>query len=127
MNTVTTSIKLRGAIASAILGVLASSFAAQCIAAETGDVPQVVVHYADLNVSSPWGAAALYARIRGAADTVCPGFNLPDLASKARKKACVHKAIVDAVITVNQPALFAQYNAKNSSPLPVMIAAGQAR
>jgi UrcA family protein len=127
MNPVTTSIKLRGLIASAIIGVVASGFAAECIAVETGDAPQVVVHYADLNVSSPQGAAVLYVRIRRAADSVCPGINLSDLASKARKYACVHKAIADAVITVNQPALFAQYNANNSSPLPVMIAAGQGR
>jgi UrcA family protein len=127
MNTVTTSIKLRGLIASAIIGVVASGFAAECIAVETGDAPQVVVHYADLNLSSPQGAAALYVRIRRAADSVCPDINLSDLASKARKDACVHKAIADAVITVNQPALFAQYNANNSSPLPVMIAAGQGR
>jgi len=127
MNTVTTSIKLRGLIASAIIGVVALGFAAECIAVETGDAPQVVVHYADLNLSSPQGAAALYVRIRRAADSVCPDINLSDLASKARKDACVHKAIADAVITVNQPALFAQYNANNSSPLPVMIAAGQGR
>jgi len=41
--------------------------------------------------------------------------------------ACVHKAIMDAVITVDQPALFAEYRAKNRSPLPVMLAAGQGR
>jgi UrcA family protein len=127
MNTVTTSIKLRGLIAGAIIGVVASSFAAECIAAETGDVLQVVVHYADLNVSSPRGAAALYARIRRAADTVCPAFNLSNLESKARNDACVHKAIADAVTIVNEPALFAQYNVNNRSPLPVMVAAGQGR
>jgi len=127
MNTVTTSSRLRGLIAGAIITVVASSFAAECIAAETGDAPQVVVHYSDLNVSSQKGAAALYLRIRRAADTVCPGYNLAELTSRARRDACVRKAIADAVITVNEPALFAQYNANNGSQLPVMIAAGQSR
>jgi hypothetical protein len=31
------------------------------------------------------------------------------------------------VITVNQRALFAEYNANNTSPLPVVLTAGQNR
>jgi UrcA family protein len=127
MNSVTTSTRLRSLIAGAIISIVASSFAAECIAADSGEALQVVVHYSDLNLSSQKGAAALYARIRKAADTVCPTYNVPDMASRARKDACVHKAIADAVITVNEPALIAQYNANNGSPLPVMIAAGQRR
>jgi UrcA family protein len=127
MNSVTTSTRLRRLIAGAIISVVASGFAAECIAADAGDAPQVVVHYSDLNLSNPKGAAALYTRIRRAADTVCPGYNLAEVTSRTRRDACVRKAIADAVITVNEPALFAQYNANNSSKLPVMIAAGQNR
>jgi UrcA family protein len=127
MNTVTTCSRLRGLIAGAMISVVAASFAAECIAADTGDAPQVVVHYSDLNVSTQKGAAALYARLRRAADSVCPAFSESDSASKERKSVCIHKAISDAVMTVNEPALFAEYNARNRSPLPVMIAASQGR
>ena len=127
MNTITSSSPLRNLIAAAIFSALASGFTAVSAAADSTDAPQVVVKYGDLNVSNPQGAPALYGRIRRAAESVCPGFERSDLASKARMDACVHKAIADAVITVNQPALFAEYNAKNRVPLPIMLAAGQSR
>lgn len=127
MNTITTSSPLRSLIAAAIFSALASGFSAVSAAADSSDAPQVVVKYGDLNVSNPQGAAALYGRIRRAAESVCPRFERSDLASMARMDACVHKAIADAVITVNQPALFAEYNAKNRVPLPIMLAAGQSR
>ena len=127
MNTITTSSPLRRLIAAAILSALASGFTAVSAAADSTDAPQVVVKYGDLNVSNPQGAAALYGRLRRAAESVCPRFERFDLASKARMDACVHKAITDAVTTVSQPALFAEYNAKNRSPLPIMLAAGHGR
>ncbi len=119
MNT-TTSSPLRGLIAAAIFSAVASAFTAVSAAADSTDVPQVVVKYADLNVSNPQGAAALYGRIRSAAERVCPRFERFNLASKERMDACVHKAIMDAVTTVNQPALFAEYNAKNGSSLAAL-------
>jgi UrcA family protein len=127
MNTITTSTPLRSLIAAAIFGALASGFTAVSAAADSTDAPQVVVKYGDLNISNQQGAAALYGRIRRAAESVCPRFELSQLASQARRVACVHKAITDAVTTVNQPALFAEYNAKYRSPLPIMLAAGQGR
>jgi UrcA family protein len=127
MTTITTSSPLRSLIAAAVFSAFASGFTAVSVAADSIDAPQVVVKYGDLNVSSPQGAAALYGRIRTAAESVCPRFERSALASKARMDACVHKAITDAVATVNQPALFAEYNAKNRSPMPIMIAAGQSR
>jgi len=128
MNTITTSSTLRRLMAVAIFGALASGFTAVAAAAEdSADAPHVVVKYGDLNVSNPQGAAALYGRLQRAAESVCPRFERSDLGSKVRMNACIHKAIADAVITVNQPALYAEYNAKNSVPLPIMVAAGQSR
>jgi UrcA family protein len=127
MNTMTTSTPCRSLIAAAIFSALASVFTVVSAAADSTDAPHVVVKYGDLNVSNPLGAAALYGRIRRAADSVCPRYERSDLASKARKDACVHKAITDAVTTVNQPALVAEYNANNRSPLPIMLASGQGR
>jgi UrcA family protein len=118
MSTIKTSSPLRSLIAAAIFSALAPGFAAVSAAADSTDAPQVVVKYGDLNVSNPQGAAALYARIRKAAESVCPRFERSDLGSMVRIDNCVHKAIADAVTMVNQPALFAQYNARNGSPLP---------
>jgi UrcA family protein len=127
MNTMTTSTSLRGFIASAIFGVLATSFATVSTAAEGTEFLQTTVKYGDLNVSTPQGAAALYSRIRVAADGVCWPLDHGDLSSKMKLAACVHKAIADAVTTVDQPALSAVYNAKNSPSLPIMIAAEHSR
>lgn len=122
-----TSTKLRRLILSATFGALAGSFAVVCSAADSTDAPQMIVKYGDLNVSSPQGAAVLFARIRAAALRVCGPVDNRDLASMTRAAACVHKAIADAVTTVGQPELFAIYNAKNSQPLPIVIADTQRR
>jgi len=127
MNTITTSSPFRRLVAAAIVGALASGLTAVSAAADSTDAPQIVVKYGDLNVSSAQGAAALYRRIRTAAESVCPHFERSSLESKTRMNACIHKAIADAVITVNQPAVFAEYNAKNSVTLPMMVATGQSR
>src|SRR5271170_4093158 len=111
MNTMTPSPRLRGLIATAIFSALASSFTAVCAAADGTDAPSVIVKYGDLNVSSPQGAAALYGRIRVAAEAVCPHLDHGDLLSKTHMNVCVNKAIAGAVTKVDQPALFAVYNA----------------
>ena len=69
------------------------------------DVPTVRVHYADLDLSTEHGAAALYKRIEGAAKQVCPSPN--SLSARAAKLAqhCVATAIERAVADVNSPQL----------------------
>jgi UrcA family protein len=127
MNTMTISTSLRGFIASAIVGVLATGVATVSTAAADPEFLQTTVKYGDLNISTSQGAAALYNRIRGAADGVCRPLDHGDLSSKSRLAACVHNAIADAVTSVNQPALTAVYSAKYRQPLPVMIAAQSSR
>jgi UrcA family protein len=127
MNTTTISTSLRALIATAIFGALASSFAAVSVAADSNEAPKTIVKFEDLNVSNPQGAAVLYARIRAAAEGVCGPNDYPYLPFNTRTEACVHKAIADAVTAVNRPALIAVYNAKNRSPLPIVLAAGQSR
>jgi UrcA family protein len=127
MNTMTTSKSLRGFIASAIVGVLATGVATVSTAAEGSEFLQTTVKYGDLNVSTSQGAAALYNRIRVAADGVCWPLEHGDIWSKMNVAACVHKAIAGAVTSVDQPALTAVYNAKYGQPLPIMIAAQGSR
>lgn len=122
MAIVTTFSTLRAAVACAALGALTCGLVAVCTAAET-DPPHTTVKYADLNLSTPEGAVALYARIQRAASRVCSPLDGRDLTSKMQMDSCFHKAIADAVAKVNQPALFDAYNAQNARPTPIVLVA----
>jgi UrcA family protein len=124
MTTMTTFLCFRGALATAVFGALTSSLIAVCTTAEA-DTPQSTVKYADLDLSIPAGAAALYARIERAARQVCLPLDGGNLSSKARMSACVHKAIADAVAKVNQPALFDAYNAHKGQPTTTVLASSR--
>jgi len=118
MNTMTPSSGPRGLIATAILGALASSVSAVS-AADAGTEPvSLTVKFADLNVSQPRGAAVLYGRINVAAENACSFYWFK---SDADEERCVHDAIANAVMKVNQPALFVVYNAKNKTQLPTTL------
>lgn len=120
------SIKIiRHVTTAAIIVTLASGFALPAGAADTTQVRSMTVRFADLNVSSPQGAAALYARIRSAAKTVCePAKSIAD-PFKTRFDACVRKAIADAVIKVNRMELYGVYNQHNKVPLPTTLLSQQ--
>jgi UrcA family protein len=115
MNTTHIATRL---IAGALLTALISSVSG--IAAAEG--AQKAVTYTELNASSAQGAAVLYNRIRAASAEVCSPLDHGDLASKMHRKACMQRAIVDAVSQVNQPALTAVYNARNGGSLPTVAA-----
>ena len=108
MNTSTASTGLRGLIATAIFGALASSFSAVS-AADTSSSVSITVKFADLKISNPSSAHVLYERIRAAAQGACSYYWFKTDADEAR---CVHDAIANAVAEVNQPELSAVYNAK---------------
>jgi UrcA family protein len=112
MNTSTPS-GLRGLIATAIFGALASSFSA--VSAADPSSASVTVKYADLNIASPSGALVLYERIRTAAQSACNYFWFKTDADEAR---CVRNTIAHAVTKVHQPALSAVYEAKFKTSAP---------
>ena len=120
----TTFPSIRAALATAIFGALTCCVTAVCSAAEENP-PQITVKFADLNVSNPKGAAALYARIQRAARQVCPHFDARDLGSAGPMDACVTKAIADAVAKVGEPALFDAYNLHNGQPIRIVVAASR--
>jgi UrcA family protein len=127
MNTNTASPHLRGLIAAAVLGTLAAGFAGVSTAADPSEVRSKAVHYADLNLSTPRGAAALYRRIKLAAQEVC-GWNADDiLVMQVHTRPCVDKAIADAVTRVGRVELTAIYNANHRQPLTATLAAVQPR
>ncbi len=121
MNAINTSTPVRRLFAAAIFGALAAGFTGLSAAADGNIERSVTVKFGDLNLSNPQGASALYSRIVAAAHQVC---DAPvDLASMAKAKACLNKAISDAVTRVGHPNLIAVYDAKNPHPLPVTVAA----
>jgi UrcA family protein len=116
MNTSSPSTGLRGLIATAIFGALASSFSA--VSAADPSSASITVKYADLNLASPSGARVLYERIRAAAQSACNYFWFKTDADEAR---CLQNTIANAVTKVNQPALSAVYNAKFKTSAPTRL------
>ena len=116
MNPSTTSTGLRGLILTVIIGFLGLGFCA----AATADprVESRTVRFADLNISNPSGAHALYRRIQAAAQVVCSSYFFWTDSDKAR---CVRDATADAVTKINQPALSTVYNATNRTSVPISL------
>jgi len=126
MNTIT-STPLRTRVAGAILGALAFSIATVSSAEVPTAPPQVIVKFADLDVSTSQGAAALYGRIHSAAVDVCSRMYVIEQAYRLHKNACLQKVIADAVTKVNRPALSAVFASKFGVSPPMVLAAAQAR
>jgi UrcA family protein len=122
MNTIP-STSLRTLVAGAILSALVFSIATVSSAEEHTTPPQVVVKFADLDLSTAQGAVALYGRIRGAADDVCSRMYISTEAYRRHKDVCLQKLIADAVNKVNQPSLSAVYASKYSVSAPMVVAA----
>lgn len=92
-------------ISAAVL-LLGSQIAGPALAGELAtDVSTRVVRYADLDLSSPAGAAALYARIEAAARDVCPVAIDRQLASVGPARRCTEAALARAIADVNATAL----------------------
>lgn len=96
----------------AMLALASSSFGANqaSLARDLYDVRSEKVSYADLNLTTPAGAAALYGRIEGAARRVCGPDNI--LGRHFEWKACFKSAIAGAVNKVNSPMVTAVHESK---------------
>jgi UrcA family protein len=127
MKTPTQIIKLPRMTGALLFSAVGLSFAAMSPAGDTLGANQTIVKYADLNVSSPAGASALYARIIVAANGVCRALDGHDLSSKTHFNRCVQNAIADAVTKVDQPALYSIHNGKSSAQKSIMLASDQNR
>lgn len=113
MNPSTPTTRFRGLVAIAIFVVLAPTFSIVSAADPSSD--SRTVRFADLNISTPSGAHALYMRILAAAQVVC---SRQPFATDGEKASCVRDAIADAVTKINEPALSALHSAKNKPPVP---------
>ncbi len=126
MNTIISPPR-RTLVAGAILSALACAFATVSNAADDTAPPQVIVKFADLDVSTSQGAAALYRRIHSAAADVCLRMYVTEETYKWHKNTCLQKVIGDAVVKVNRPALSAVFASKYGVSAPMVLAAAQAR
>jgi len=86
---------------------------------------QIVVRFADLNLESAHGAAALYNRLNGAAKDVCREEGTRDVASIVRVKTCVAAAVSAAVTRIDRPVLTAYYRAKLAGPNGALLQASR--
>ena|SRR5882757_2521197 len=91
-------------------------------AATQDNVPQQAVSYQDLDLNRNAGVQALYRRIHRAADQVCGMAGARELASLQVKKACVERAVSDAVADVNSSMLTRVHLEKSGNLLPLTIA-----
>jgi UrcA family protein len=102
----------------AFFGAVLGSLTGIASAAPPGDgVQQRVVAFADLDMTQTAGAAALYARIKYAAQEVCRPANARDLASGQHGDKCRAQAISRAVAHVNSPALTNYHVAKTGTAI----------
>ena len=79
------------------------------------------VSFADLNLDSPQGAKAMFARIKGAAQRVCREEAIDDLSAYHEWRACVHDATDKAVASLNAPMVTA-LNSGQRFAQPVFLA-----
>ena len=79
-------------------------------------VPRATVRYADLDLTTNAGAAALLRRIKAAAKQVCGDpFDFGNLAQKARVRRCHSEAVARAVSGVQATKLTELYREQNST------------
>jgi len=100
-----------------------TSMAAHAATADISGPQQATVRFADLNLSAQQGAETLYARIQSAARQVCGPEDDKNLALFQSRRACVDKAIADAVAHVGNAQLRAVYEARQGQKQPTRTAA----
>ncbi len=74
---------------------------------------QKTVSYADLDLSKPAGAQALYDRIKKAASSVCSELEDSQFEHRVMFRECYDQAVANAVAKANRPMLTTLYNSSN--------------
>jgi UrcA family protein len=113
----------------AIVGAIVMSCSAVSFAGDSSDLPRTIVKFADLDIATHEGAAALYGRIAAAAEKVCNAHAVDtrDLRAKASLNACLGVAIEGAVTRLDQPALSAIYTSRNHRRVASIVATADPR
>lgn len=66
---------------------------------------QVVVKYADLDLSQPQDVRALYSRLRNASNAVCGAYDVRDQRVRLLRQVCYDTALESAVADVNRASI----------------------
>jgi UrcA family protein len=74
---------------------------------------QKTVSFADLDLSKPAGAQALYDRIKKAASSVCGELEDEQFEHRMLFRECYDQAVANAVAKANRPMLTTLYNSSN--------------
>jgi UrcA family protein len=85
------------------------------------------VSFKDLNLNSPEGAAALYGRIKRAANEVCGHGADFDLSQIQARQTCINGAVSRAVAQVDSSMLTSLYNEKTGKADKKVISLAQSR
>jgi UrcA family protein len=113
---------MKSAIRWTLLAVFLGSLnaAAAAASADRGDEPPTQrVSFADLDLTRGPGVAALYARIRSAAQQVCGPVDARQLEALTSSHRCTEQAIARAVSDVNAPMLTGYYLAKINATIKI--------
>ena len=95
------------------------AYAGLALGGPSDDVQSITVGFADLNVSTPSGAASLYGRIQKAASLVCGAQpSNVELARAQDWQACYRSAVSNAVASANKPTLTALHDRKTGRKTP---------
>jgi UrcA family protein len=108
------------AVSAVAIGALIATSAG---AASQHDPHSTSVHFADLNTHTPEGIAALYRRIRQAAEAVCLPYEIRQLAQASAARICFEDAVANAVKSVNLRSLTAYANTKRGHASQIVVAA----
>ena len=95
----------------AMFGMLASGASAADAERVVAAAPMksVTVNYADLNLNTPAGVEALYARLRAASRSVCDLGLRRALAEVVASRSCFREVLATAVGSANMPTLTARH------------------
>ncbi len=93
-----------------IASALMATAAIPASAAQSSEGRSVTVHYDDLNITNPKGAAVLINRIRYAAQAVCgPSPDMRNVVGWDSYRACLNETVSRALLTVNSATVSAAY------------------
>ena len=118
MNKTATAARAMTICLAAIVGFHAAGASAGSFSSDppaTDGLPKQVVRFHSLDLSRIDGVTTLYGRLRNAARAVCDPFTSREMWILEEQRACMDKAIADAVGSINRP-LLSQYHQDRMDP-----------
>ena len=110
----------------AVAVVALTSYVGLARASDLDERPALTVHYSDLNLDTQAGAAALYQRIRHAAEQVCGKVDSRRLDQIVAAQDCMSKGIASSVSAVGNAQLTREYVARvGKAPKQIVMAAAR--